>query len=346
LITSTTPRPTASTGVEASTDSPTSPGDHPAATGPEDLADPSTTARRPASPARRPASRIADRSPASPADRQVGPTLRRRRAARRWVPAHPGRQVLLGLLWAFLLVAAADAGPLALAVVMVPVGLTAALSGVRAASAGLPSGSLRLGGTVLSPILVVAAVPAVVLPVAALGGPVAAVVVGLLLVAGAGAVLVTSGFITSAPGDDLVASGPGHPYAVLPAAFLPAIATASVVLARGQGLSEALTLLAAVCLYDTASFMTGTSPRGGLVGVFVGMVTVGVLAVFVAAVVVPPFSGRSPLLLGLVAVLAPAGVFAAARLTRNLRLPALRRLDSLVLAGPAWVIGVALVLHR
>ena len=50
----------------------------------------------------------------------------------------------------------------------------------------------------------------------------------------------------------------------------PAIAAASVVLALGQGLSEALTLLAAVCLYDMASFLTGTGPRAVSVGVLVG----------------------------------------------------------------------------
>ena len=75
--------------------------------------------------------------------------------------------------------------------------------------------------------------------------------------------------------------------------------------------------------------------------------TVGVLAVFVAAVVVPPFSGRSPwILLGLVAVLAPVGVVLRRASARARRLPALRRLDSLVLAGPAWVIAVGLLLHR
>jgi hypothetical protein len=139
----------------------------------------------------------------------------------------------------------------------------------------------------------------------------------------------------------------GVPYAGLVAVLAPAVAAASVVAARGQGLSEGLTLIAAVCLYDMASFLTGTSPQGGPAGVLVGMITVGVLAVFVSAVVVPPFSGRNPwLLLGLVAVLAPAGVVGAGRLASKARLPALRRLDSLILAGPAWVIGVALLLHR
>jgi hypothetical protein len=96
-----------------------------------------------------------------------------------------------------------------------------------------------------------------------------------------------------------------------------------------------------------ASYVTGTSPRGGPVGVIVGMITVGVLAVFVAAVIVPPFSGRTPwVLLGLVAVLAPVGVYGAALIGRDRRLPALRRLDSLIFAGPAWVIAITYLLHR
>jgi hypothetical protein len=48
----------------------------------------------------------------------------------------------------------------------------------------------------------------------------------------------------------------------------------------------------------------------------------------------------------LLAVTAPAGVALAAHVAPGVRLPALRRLDSLWLAGPAWVIAVAVVLHR
>ena len=88
-------------------------------------------------------------------------------------------------------------------------------------------------------------------------------------------------------------------------------------------------------------------PRGGPVGVLAGWLTVGVLAVFVAAVVVPP-SRAQPV--------GPAGpgrgpgsgrgrVVSAASAGPG-RLPALRRLDSLVLAGPAWVVAVGLLLHR
>jgi hypothetical protein len=185
------------------------------------------------------------------------------------------------------------------------------------------------------PTVAIAAGTAFVLPLTAIGGPGAALGVGIVLAAVAIVQLIlTSGRLRFA----LVVSFAG---------LAPAVAAASVVAARGQGLSEALTLLTAICLYDMASFLTGTGPRGGVAGALVGMVTVGVLAVFVAAVVEPPFTGRSPwVLLGLVAGLAPVGVFLAGRICPGRRLPALRRLDSLILAGPAWVIGVGLLLHR
>ncbi len=272
--------------------------------------------------------------------------------------------MLLGLVWAALLVASAEAGVAAMLVLVMPVALVAALSGVRAvtgegASSGDPASSGDGASTgvgastgdpassgdgassgdrpawlVVPPRVAIALAPAVLLPLAALAGPEVAVGMGVVLAAGAVALLV-------------VTTGRRFPIAVLAAAFAPAIAAASVVAARGQGLSEGLTLVIAICLYDMASFVTGTGPRGGPAGVIVGMITVGVLAVFVAAVLVPPYSGRNPwILLGLVAVLAPAGVFACSYIGRGRPLPALRRLDSLVLAGPAWVIAVSLLLHR
>ncbi len=184
------------------------------------------------------------------------------------------------------------------------------------------------------PALIVAVTPAVLLPLAALAGPQVVVGLGALLIFGAVALL-------------LATSGGGFPYRVFLAGFCPAIATASVVLALGQGLSEALTLLAAVCLYDMATFIMGNGPLGGPVGVFSGWLSIGALALLVAAVVVPPYSGRNPwILLGLVALLAPVGVVLCASIARGRRLPALRRLDSLVVAGPVWVVAVSLLLHR
>jgi hypothetical protein len=54
------------------------------------------------------------------------------------------------------------------------------------------------------------------------------------------------------------------------------------------------------------------------------------------------------LLGGAAALLAPVGPVVARWVTgdKDAPVPALRRLDSLFLVGPAWVAGVALVLHR
>jgi hypothetical protein len=240
------------------------------------------------------------------------------------------------LLWALALFAAAEAGAGAMAVLLIPMGALAAVSAVRTEPVAKTAAPIHVRpewpGT--SPALIVAVTPAVLLPLAALAGPQIVVGFGALLVAGAVALL-------------LATSGGGFPFRVLLAAFCPAIATASVVLALGQGLSEALTLLAAVCLYDMASFIMGTGPLGGPVGVISGWLSIGALALLVAAVVVPPYSGAKPwVLLGLVAVLAPVGIVLCAGIAKGRRLPALRRLDSLVLAGPAWVAAVSLLLHR
>jgi hypothetical protein len=134
----------------------------------------------------------------------------------------------------------------------------------------------------------------------------------------------------------------------LTAVIGPAVACMSVLLARGQGTNEGVALVGAICAYDVGSFLMGNArtATGGPAGVLFGWVSVGVVAVLVAAIL-NPFSGARPwILFGLVALLAPAGVVLADRVVGGLRLPALRRIDSLILAGPAWVVGVALLLHH
>jgi hypothetical protein len=123
----------------------------------------------------------------------------------------------------------------------------------------------------------------------------------------------------------------------------------SIVLARGQGTNEAVALAGAICAYDVGSFLMGNSRTalGGPVGVLFGWLSVAVVAVFVAAILDPPFSGVRPwILFGTVALLAPVGVILADRIVNGLRLPALRRLDAMILACPAWVLMMAFVLHR
>jgi hypothetical protein len=280
--------------------------------------------------------------------------------------------MVFGVVWAGLLVAAVSIGQLATAALVVPVAVVAAVSGVRAVerSAARPARKAAKGGTprptrtprstrtpstrstrsagskgrktAVNPILAsaplgVAAAAAVVVPASALAGSIAAVATTVVVFA------IDVFFVVA------TARSTGPAGRLLLAGFAPTLAAMSLVLARGQGYSLALALVGAVCLFDMACFVVGNGrgPLGGMPGIIGGVITLAVLAVFVAAVMVPPFSGARPwAVFALLAVTAPAGVALAAQVAPGVRLPALRRLDSLWLAGPAWVIAVAVVLHR
>jgi hypothetical protein len=91
----------------------------------------------------------------------------------------------------------------------------------------------------------------------------------------------------------------------------------------------------------------GRSALGGPVGVTFGVVSVAVVAVFVAAALNPPFTpAHSAVVFAGVAALAAVGVWLGQRAFHGERLPAARRFDSLVLSAPFWVIVSALLLHR
>ncbi|HVA76041.1 MAG TPA: hypothetical protein VNF71_15920 [Acidimicrobiales bacterium] len=128
----------------------------------------------------------------------------------------------------------------------------------------------------------------------------------------------------------------------------PIAAAISFIVADAQGANLGLTLAFVVCLYDAASYLNGNGRgTGGWPGVGAGLLTVGVLAVFVAAVLVPPFTGtRSWLVVGMTGLVAPVGVWLAGRATGWDRLPALRRVDSMILAAPVWAILVSTVVQR
>jgi hypothetical protein len=128
----------------------------------------------------------------------------------------------------------------------------------------------------------------------------------------------------------------------------PAAAASALVLTRAQGLAEALVLVGMISVYDAAAYLVGTGARRAWAGPAAGLASIGALTLFVAAVFVPPFDGNSPWILGgLAAVLAPIGPVLAGRLTgdRSARVPALRRLDTLMVLGPVWAAATALVLH-
>jgi len=127
----------------------------------------------------------------------------------------------------------------------------------------------------------------------------------------------------------------------------PAVAALCFVIADAQSANLGLTLALLVCLYDASCYLNGHGRGvGGWAGITAGLLSVAVLAVLVAAVLEPPFTGARPwLVVGLTGLMAPLGVALATAAPGWPRLPALRRLDSMILAAPVWVILVALFVH-
>jgi sulfur-carrier protein len=126
------------------------------------------------------------------------------------------------------------------------------------------------------------------------------------------------------------------------------LAAAAPVLVRQHGIAPTLLLLAFACMYDAGAYLVGTGAASAWEGPAAGVVALIPLTIFAAVVLVPPFSGTEPFLLGLIAaVLTPCGPVAGSALLgdRTAHAPALRRLDSLLLMGPLWV-WVALTLLR
>lgn len=129
----------------------------------------------------------------------------------------------------------------------------------------------------------------------------------------------------------------------------PGLAGSGLVMARAQGLAVGLVLAGMVTVFDSSNYLIGTGAPNRWEGSVAGGASIAALTLFVAAVLVPPFTGASPWLLGAgVALLAPLGPVLARWVAGDpaAPVPALRRLDSLFLAGPAWAAGVALLLHR
>ena len=117
------------------------------------------------------------------------------------------------------------------------------------------------------------------------------------------------------------------------------MAAAAPVLLRTINIPSALYLLACAAMYDAGAYLVGTGASSDWEGPAAGIAALIPVTMVAAVVLVPPFHGGSPLLLGaLAAVLAPFGPVADSALLgdRTAHAPALRRLDSLLVLGPIW----------
>lgn len=275
-------------------------------------------------PARTPASdeRAGRRRPA-PAAGAGGWVARARRLEVR--PRPTGPHVRLGVLWFVVSMAALLAGRLALALVLAP----------AAGAAALQAGRTWRGRR--RPAAPLAGAGAAALVLAAAAGPVA--------VAGAAAVLVA----VVVGGSALAGAGRrADPVVTLVIAATVGLAAASPVLLLQRGLVPAFVLMSFVHVHDAASYVVGTGANGAWEGTAAGGASIAAVTLAVAAVLVPPFRGASPWVLGALAVLlAPAGPYVGSALLgdRRARVPALRRLDTLLALGPLWSLAAAALLE-
>jgi hypothetical protein len=239
----------------------------------------------------------------------------------------------LGVVWAVTTVAAVYGGAIWLALWLAPVAALAAASTLRSWG----------GGRSRQRAAMIAAVVAAVITLAGLAGLWAATGVALL-----GAVVVAGPALLSRAPRGSERDGPGA-WPRMAMAIGPAAGCAAAVVARTYGLDQALVLIGMVCIYDSAAYLIGTGANNSWEGPVAGVASIGALTLLVAAVFFTPFRGNSPWILGaLAAVLAPLGPVVARRFTADgdVRVPPLRRLDSLVLLGPAWVVGLRVLLHH
>ena len=237
-----------------------------------------------------------------------------------------GPKVRIGLVWAGVTCLAVLLGPVALSLVFAPVALGAAGQAARSWRR-LPARPFRpvaVGGATLCALAGSAGPLAVV--AAAVVASVAAVAAQQLRFGGRSWDARSTAAIA-------VVVGIG--------AATPAVALEQF------GLLPALVLVLTVHAVDASSFIVGAGARSRWEGPVAGLASAAAFSVAVAAVLVPPFRGASPWLLGaLVAVAVPAGTMVATMLLGRAEapVPALRRLDGYLVTGPLWVLAGRLLL--
>ncbi|HEX2064347.1 MAG TPA: hypothetical protein VHE80_07990 [Acidimicrobiales bacterium] len=277
-------------------------------------------------PARRPARRPERRPPPARqgAVSESGPLARFHALAVR--PQVVGPHARLGMVWAAVTFVALVAGAAWLAVWMA---LHAGLAALQAAHTWRRRERYPASG--------LAGVGAAVVVVGAAAGPVpAAAAAGVVVVA-----IFLNGLVPGGRHTDPLATA-------LITLAVAAAAAGPVLLRVEEGFLPAMVLFTYAGVHDASAYVVGSGASTNWEGPAAGMASIGAVTLAVAAVLVPPFRGASPVLLGaLAAVLAPLGPYMGSLLVRDghARVPALRRLDSLLLLGPLWSLVAALLLR-
>lgn len=239
-------------------------------------------------------------------------------------PRVVGPHARLGAAWFVASMVALTAGPWPLALLLAPCAGLAALQAAR---------TWRRRPRPAAPA---AGASAAILVLAAPAGPVAVAVAAAVVVA-----VVVVGALAAGPRR-------ADPVRTLVLAGSVGLAAASPVLLLRSGLVPVLVLLTLVGVHDASAYVVGTGAASAWEGPAAGVASMAAVTLAVAAVLVPPFRGATPWVLGGLAIaLAPLGPYAGSALLgdRAARVPALRRLDSLLVLGPVWCLAAALLLE-
>ena len=114
-------------------------------------------------------------------------------------------------------------------------------------------------------------------------------------------------------------------------------------------IGAAVTLVLLVAAYEVGDYVVGSGASSSVEGPVAGIVAIAATCLLVAVLRVPPFDGAPVFVFGGFAALGcPLGqVLGSALLpSADAHAPALRRLDSLLLLGPAWPILVGILLEQ
>lgn len=233
---------------------------------------------------------------------------------------------MLSVVWGVVLVVALVVGPVGLAVVFGAVGGVAATQSVRV---------WRQAG--LAPSRAVAGLGPLVAALLAVPGPTWAGI-GVLVFSGAS---LAHAVVRGGPGGPLATVG-----ATLRCGLLPTVVAVAVVLLAGIGWAAVAFLVVCAIAYDVGNHLWSADTTSPVAGPVAGMVSVGVatLAFTVLHTVfrLEPFGPTLSLLVfgGLAAVLSPLGPLVASATLPAAGAPAaaLRRIDSLAVAAPVWLV--------
>ncbi len=235
-----------------------------------------------------------------------------------------GPHVRLGFLWFIVVAGALALGELALAGVY---GATAALAGYQIARRWQPLGRPA------NPYF--AAVIGGGLGVSALAGPSAV---------GAGALVAVGVAVVAALATPEARRQPIAAMAfTLQSGFFVGLAAAAPVLAYRVDVGAAAALIIFVSVYEMGDYLVGSGSKNAVEGPLAGFTAIAVFAFALWVITFVPFRENSLLAFGaLAAGLCPVGqLLASALLPRSdARAPALRRIDSLLVLGPAWMVAL------